>query len=450
MVLYISRINEPEMRGVIKLEAIKMKYGRVEVNIHFQSDNFLGLLQSGGRAEKESEEQVILQALANPVGTLKLRETVKPGEKICIVISDITRAWQKMDFYLPYIVDELSSAGIEDKDITFLCATGSHRSQTPEEHRALLGERLAPRFKIADHDCRDEANLVRLGTTSFGTPVIVNRTALECDHLILTGAIVFHDLAGWGGGKKSILPGISSFESIMANHALSLDPWVGKGLNPLVRCGNAEDNPVNLDMLEAAAYVNPSFLFNVIIDEDGNIGKAVAGDYIKAHEAGSRLVDEIDSAYIPEKADTVVVSAGGYPKDINLYQASKALINAKEAVKDGGNIILLAECTEGFGAVELQQMLEGFRDNRSREKALRESFSVAKYTGYLIAAIAERFNVILVSELKQRELVNSGIRTADIHEALDILRKTDFGRQSVYIMPSGSNTLPRLPGKCPE
>jgi nickel-dependent lactate racemase len=298
---------------------------------------------------------------------------------------------------------------------------------------------------VTDHDCRDEKNLVNIGTTSFGTPVIINKTAMEKDHLILTGAIVFHDLAGWGGGKKSILPGICSYESIMANHGLSLNSCIGEGINPNVRCGNIKDNPVHMDMLEAAALVKPSFLFNVIIDEQGNIGKAVAGDYLKAHEAGRHMVDEIDCVHIGEKADLVVVSAGGYPKDIDLYQASKALINAKEAVKEGGVIILLAECIEGFGGEEVQRMIEGFKDNYNREKALRESFSVAKYTGYLITEIAESFNVILVSSLNSRLLRNAGIQGAgSVQEALDIARQLKGDSMSVYFMPYGANTLPRL------
>lgn len=422
-----------------------MKYGREEVNIEIQMGSFLGLIQSKGLADTKSENEVILEALENPIGSRKLRDIVKPGETVCIIISDTTRTWQKMDIYLPYIVEELNMAGIDDVNITFLCATGSHRSQTKEEHKILLGKKLAGRFEVKEHDCRDEGNLVRLGTTSFGTPVIVNRIAVESDHVILTGAIVFHDLAGWGGGKKSILPGICAYESIMANHALSLNPYIGEGINPLVKCGNADNNPIHLDMLEAAAFVNPSFLFNVIIDEHGNIGKAVAGDYVKAHEAGRRLVDECDRVYIEEKADLVVVSAGGYPKDIDLYQASKALINAKEAVKAGGTVILLAECIEGFGGEEVQMMLEEFSDNCSREKALRESFSVAKYTGYLITKIAESFNVILVSSLDPEQLKDAGIQVVtSVEKALDITRQLKGCNTSYYFMPCGSNTLPSL------
>ncbi len=435
----------PKGKGVIKLEAIKMKYGREEVNIQSQAIGFLGMIESNNTENGESEEQTILKALKGPIGSRRLGEIVKPGEKVCIVISDITRAWQKMDVYLPYIVEELNQSGVMDKDITFLCATGSHRPQTEEEHRLLLGEKLAGRFSVTDHDCRNLSSMTKLGTTSFGTPVIINSKALESDHMILTGAIVFHDLAGWGGGKKSILPGISAYESIMANHSLSLKPGLGEGLNPYVRCGSSDNNPVHLDMLEAAAFVKPSFLFNVIINEDGNIGKAVAGDYIKAHEEGRRLVDEADSAQIADRADAVVVSAGGFPKDIDLYQASKALVNAKEAVVSGGYIILLAECCEGFGHEEVQLMLEGFGDCSSREKALRESFTVAKYTGYLISRIAEDFKVILVSSIEPGKLRNCGIHTAATpEEAMEIVKARALRDLKAYYMPNGSSTLPRL------
>lgn len=429
----------------MKLVSIKLKYGREEVNIQPEADSFLGVIQSRGLMNNKTEEEVILEALKNPIGSQRLKDIVNTGETVCIIISDITRSWQKMDLYLPYIVNELNEAGITDDSITFLCATGSHRAQTEEEHKSLLGEKLAHRFKVKNHDCRDWSNLVKLGTTSFGTPVAINKTAAESDHVILTGAIIFHDLAGWGGGKKSVLPGIAAYDSIMANHSLSLNPIEGEGLNPLVRCGNADSNPVHLDMLEAAAFLNPSFLFNVIIDENGNIGKAVAGNYVKAHEAGRQLVDEADSAYIREKADIIVVSAGGYPKDIDLYQASKALINAKEAVKEGGTIVFLAECIEGVGGEEVEMMLREFDNNSSRERALRDGFTVAKYTGYLIAKIAESFNVILVASLDPKQLVKSGIKVvASVEEALSISGAVKGSGLKTYYMPNGANTLPRL------
>lgn len=427
------------------LEAIRLKYGEEAVELQIDKSSVLALLNSKGIDDRKPEGEIILDALANPIESPKLSSLVKPGETVCIVISDMTRSWQRIDLYLPYIIEELNQAGIRDEDITLLCATGSHRKQSKEEHEVLIGENLAKRFEVIDHDCKAKEDLKQIGVTSYGTPVIINKHALEKDHIILTGAIVFHDLAGWGGGKKSILPGIAAYESIMANHKLSLNPNLGEGTNSLVCCGNAVSNPVHLDMLEAAAFVNPTFLFNVIVDEKGKIAQAVAGDYKKAHEYGQRLVDAADSICISELADIVIASAGGYPKDIDLYQASKALINAKEAVKKGGTIILLAECVEGFGGSEVQHMLEAFTDNSSREIALRENFTVAKYTGYLIAEIAETYRVILVAALEGEQLKNANITLAlSAKQALSIARERQGADAKLYIMPSAANTLPRL------
>jgi nickel-dependent lactate racemase len=444
-IMYKDVIELMLIKGGYLVKTTKMKYGSGEVNIQIDENNFFGYVQSQDMMEEKSEASIVLEALDNPIGSQRLRKLVRPGETVCIIISDITRAWQKPHLYLPYIIKELNESGTKDEDITFICATGSHRGQSEEEHKILLGEKLAKRFLIVDHDCRDNESLMNIGTTSFGTPVTINKIALKCDHIVLTGAIVFHDLVGWGGGKKSILPGISAYESIMANHKLSLNPNLGEGTNYLVRCGNVVNNPVHLDMLEAAAFVKPTFLLNVIIDEAGNIVKAVAGDYVKAHEAGQKMVDEADSFYIKEQADIVLVSAGGYPKDIDFYQASKALINAKEAVKKDGVIILLAKCSEGFGGKEVQQMLEEFSDNYSREKSLRENFSIAKYTGYLIAEIAETYNVVLVSSLNSKLLGNANIKAAvDVNEALNLAIQQKGIDAKIYIMPNGANILPRL------
>ena len=422
-----------------------MKYGTEEVSVSIPEQHLLGIIKSHSDNIKKHEEEVILNALQNPIESPRLGEIVSPGEKICIVISDITRAWQKMDYYVPYIIEALNQAGIEDEDIVFLCATGSHRGQTKEEHEILLGEKLSKRFQIIDHDCKDEDNMIYVGTTSFGTPVKVNKIAMDCDHILLTGAVVYHDLAGWGGGKKSILPGISAYESIMENHSLSLNPMMGTGLNPKVRCGNALDNPLHLDMVEAADFVKPSFLFNVIMDDQGNIEKAVSGHYLKAHEVGQQLVEAMDGVNIYKEADLVISSAGGYPKDIELYQASKALINATNAVKEGGSIILLSQCIEGFGHDEVEQMIVNYNSNQEREAALREIYTVAKYTGYLISEIAAAYDVILVSQMRPNTLEKINIKiVATVEDALEIVYAKNGMELQTYLMPYGANTLPKM------
>ncbi|MBC2581479.1 nickel-dependent lactate racemase [Clostridium sp. DJ247] len=422
-----------------------MKYGKEKVTFSIPDQNFLGVIESKEKTDKKSEEETILDALENPIGSEKLRHIVKPGDKICLVISDITRAWQKMSLYLPYIVDELNKAGISDDDIIFLSATGSHRSHTEEERKILLGENLYSRFTLYDHDALDEANQIYLGTTSHGTPVKINKLAAQCDHIILTGAIVFHLLAGYGGGKKSILPGISSYDTIMKNHAMCLNPELGSGSNPEVRSGKIIDNPIYEDMRQAADLAKPSFLFNVIMGSDGNIAYAVSGNYYEAHEAGCKIVNEMDCVYISEKADMVIATAGGYPKDINFYQTIKTVINAKECIEENGVMIILSECIDGFGNESIREIVQNYNSLYEREKALRENYSIAKYIGYYTTEVAEKYNFILVSSLPAEALSMANIHVVKtVTEALELAYKIKGHNLKTYIMPHGANTFPKL------
>ncbi len=427
------------------MSKIKMKYGKEKVDISIPEDNLLGVIKSNEHDDQRTEEQVITEALENPIASARLKDLVHNGEKVCIIVSDVTRAWQKMNRFLPYIVEELNKGGVRDEDIFFISSVGSHRKQTEEEHRHLLGDELYDKFEITDHDCNNKENLVNLGNTSFGTPVEINKKALECDHIVLTGAIVFHLLVGWGGGKKSILPGISSYESIMKNHAMSLSPKVGEGSNPNVRSGNIKNNPIHHDMLEAASFVRPTFMFNVIMNSEGKIGHAVAGNYIKAHEAGCEIVDNKDGIKIGEKADMVIASAGGYPKDINLYQTTKTLINAKEAVKEGGTIIILSQCSEGFGNKPIEDMVRNYTTVLEREKSIREDYSIARYIGYYLSEVADNYDFILVSEMNQELVENAKVKVVrTIDEALDMTYKQKGKDLKTYLMPQGANTLPKL------
>ncbi|QZY56204.1 nickel-dependent lactate racemase [Crassaminicella profunda] len=424
---------------------MKMKYGRGKIDIQIPKKNLIKVIESNSKDVNNAEEEVIIDALNNPIASAPLYQLVHPGETVCIVISDVTRLWQKMSTYLPYIVKELNEGGIKDEDILFISATGSHRKQTKEEHKLLLGEELANRFEVLDHDCLEEENISYLGTTRFGTPVKVNKKALERDHIILTGSIVFHLLAGWGGGKKSVLPGICAYESIMKNHALSLSPNFGEGSNPLVRSGYTEKNPLHLDMLEAASFVRPTFMFNVIMDTKGKIAHAVAGNYIKAHEAGCKIVDEMDGVEIEEKADVVIATAGGYPKDINLYQTCKTVINAKEAVKKGGSMIILSECSEGFGNDHVQEMIQNYDTLEERETALRKDYSIAKYIGYFISEVAKDFQFILVGNMDEKLVEKANMRIVKtIDEALELVYHKNGKDVKTYLMPYGANTLPKL------
>ena len=425
------------------MKTVKMKLGHGYVDVSVPEENLLGVILKEVPASTMTEDEVILAALAKPIGAPRLKEIVKPGQTVCVVVSDVTRAWQRMHVYLPHLVNELNEAGVKDKDIRFLCALGYHRNQTPEEHEKQLGKALLERFGITDHDCMDKANLVTLGKTSRGTPVTINKIAADADHLVLTGCCTYHPWVGWGGGKKSILPGISSIESIQHNHLMVMDD---KGRQrPEVRSGNIQDNPMHLDMLEVASIVTPSFMFNVIMGHDGKIARAVCGHFEQAHAVGRKIVDDLYAVPIKELADITISSQGGYPKDIDVCQTGKGIYHTQEATKPGGTIIILSDCSEGIGPPDANTIFLGCGTNAEREKEVRSLFTVAKYVSYYMCTAAEKWNIIIVGGGDPALLKRTALKTArTVEEALEMAFARGGRDQKIYLMPQGSSALPKL------
>jgi lactate racemase len=424
------------------MTTLKMKLGTGYVDVTVPDENLLGVILKDV-PPSAPEEQVIQEALEHPIGAPRLREIVKPGETVCVVVSDITRAWQRMWVYLPFIVKELNDAGIRDEDIRFLCAIGYHRMLTEEEHAKLLGPELANRFKMTDHDCLDKSSLVNLGTTSRGTPITINKIAAEADHLVLTGACTYHPWVGWGGGKKSLIPGIAGFDSIQRNHPLTMDES-GKQ-HPRVRSGNIEDNPIHLDMIEFALKVNPSFIYNVIMGHDGKIARAVCGDLVEAHEAGCRIVDELYAVPINDLADITISSQGGYPKDIDVCQTGKGIYHTQEATKPGGTMIILSDCSEGLGPPDSNTIFLECSTNEEREKEVRNLFTVPKFVSYYMCTAAEKWNIIIVGGGDPALLTKTAFKTArTVAEALEMAFQQGGRNQKIYLMPQGSSALPKL------
>ncbi len=184
------------------MKEINMKYGRDKMRAFIEEENLLEIIESNDFKKSKTEDEIIAEALYNPIDSERLKDIVHEGEKVCIIISDITRSWQKPYKFLYKIVEELNEGGVKDEDIIFLSARGTHRKQTREEHEILLGEKLSKRFEVYDHDCFDEESMTYLGDTSYGTPVMLNKKAVECDHIVITGAIVYHFLVGWSRGKN--------------------------------------------------------------------------------------------------------------------------------------------------------------------------------------------------------------------------------------------------------
>lgn len=425
-----------------------MKYGQEEFEVHLPPELIAAELEPNRiDLPQRTPAEHIRWALDHPIDSAPLKELVRAGEKVCIVISDVTRRWQSPETYLPILVAELESAGIRDEDILILSATGTHRRQTREEQIGLVTQAVYDRVRVEDHQCTEEENLAYVGTTSRGTPVWLDKRALECDHILLTGGVVFHFMAGYGGGRKSILPGISGRETIMKNHNLALNPGLGSGSNPNVRSANMNDtNPVHADMMEACSMVNPTFLLNVVVNDEQEIIAAFAGNWVTAHRAACDLVDRMYGVPVKEKTPLVIASAGGYPKDLNFYQTIKTLSNALEVVADGGTLILVTKSEEGFGSEDTQRQIAGFATMEEREKDLRENFSIGAFIGYLFAESAEKYHVIAVTGMAQEDFGTARIHVVKtLDEALELSRRLNGGRDlRATLLPHGANTLPKF------
>ena len=425
-----------------------MKYGREEFEVHLPPELIAAELEPNQvELPQRTPAEHVRWALDHPIDSAPLKELVKAGETVCLVISDVTRRWQSPETYLPILVAELESAGVRDEDILILSATGTHRPQTREEHIGLVTEAVYDRVRVVDHQCTETEQLAYVGTTSRGTPVWLDKRALECDHIILTGGVVYHFMAGFGGGRKSILPGIAGRETIMKNHNLALNPGLGNGSNPQVRSANMNAaNPIHADMMEACSLVNPTFLVNVVVNDDQQIIAAFAGSWITAHQAACDLVDRMYGVPVREKTPLVIASAGGYPKDLNFYQTIKTLCNAREVVEDGGTIILVSKSEEGYGSADMERQVAGYPTMLEREKALREDFSIGAFIGYIFAECAETYHMIAVTDMDR-----AAFGTANIHvvktldEALALSRQLNGGKDlRATLMPHGANTLPKF------
>ena len=396
-------------------------------------ENLLGVLTANQVSPGLTGEAEVLRALREPIGSEPLGQIVKPGEKIAIVTSDITRPMPTYKV-MPALLDELYAAGVSKEDITLVFALGSHRKHTVEEQKKLAGERAFNEIRCVDADADD---CILLGTTAKGTPVEITRVVAEADRRICLGNIEFHYFAGYSGGAKALMPGVSTRAAIQANHSMMVLPQC---------CAGAlETNPLRMDIEEAGAICGIDFILNVVLSEHKEILKAVAGDAVAAHRAGCAFLDTLYSKPIPEKADIVLVSQGGAPKDLNLYQTQKALDNAKHAVKDGGVIILIGSCKEGMGEHTFEEWMREASKASDLIDRIRMEFRLGGHKAAAIAMVLENADIYLVSEMEE-ELVRTAFLTpkASAQQALEDAFKKLGAHATVLAMPYGGSTLPKL------
>ncbi len=374
----------------------------------------------------------IERALAQPIGTPPLRQLARGRSNAVILISDISRLCPTY-LFLIRLLDELNEAGIGDDRIHVIVALGLHRKQTEDELRQLAGDAAYRRVRVMNHSAMSE-DCVFLGTTSLGTPVEINRIVAEADLRIATGNIEPHALVGISGGVKALVPGAASHRCIECNHSLS-QRYTARPGDP--------GNPVHRDLEEAQQLAPIHFLFNVIVDHERRIIDAFAGDVAEAHRIGAERAAALFVVPVHRKYDVTVVSAGGHPKDTQLYQAIKSLKNAASITRHGGDILLVAECEEMFGNGIFQFWMETMQDRAEMVDKLKRQFVLGAHKILHIDEVLQKHRVHIHSRIPEPIVRLIGFEPArNLQAAYD--RLTADRSRSVALMPCGALTFPQM------
>jgi len=409
---------------------VELGYGKEKVSVNIPDDNVQAVLKPNKVEMGSTGIAEVKRAILNPIGSNRLKDVVSEGERVCIITSDITRP-MPTKLVLPVVVGELNEGGIADQDITVVFALGNHRAHTEDEKKYLAGDAYS-RVRCID---TDQTKVVRLGTTSFGTPVDVFQEVARADRVICLGNIEYHYFAGYSGGAKAIMPGVSTTAAIQLNHS--------KMVEDTSAAGRIEGNNVRTDIDEVARFVNIDFIVNVVLNEEKQIIKAVAGDYIKAHREGCAFLDKLYKIRIEKKADIVLVSPGGYPKDINLYQAQKALDNAKHAVQDGGIVILVASSKEGLGEKVFERWMMEAKSPSDMVEKIQKQFELGGHKAAAIGMVQKKADVYLVSDMDADFVRSMFFKPfAAMQDALNSALRIKGNEASVLVMPYGGSTLP--------
>ncbi|MCS7115333.1 MAG: nickel-dependent lactate racemase [Nitrososphaerota archaeon] len=414
-----------------------LPYGKTEVCLRIPARNFLGSIEPKEKPGVPDAKAEIKRALKEPIGSKRLDEIVKPESRVAIVV-DAAYGPAPSHIMVQSILDDLSGAGVKDENVTVIFGCGAHKAVADEEAVRILGEEVLKRVKALSHNSRAQ-DLVYLGVTSkHGTKVYVNRIFAEADVKILTSCVRFHYYAGYSGGGTGVLPGVSGEDTIRANHAMLL--------NPNARVGVLDGNPIHEDMVEAAKMAKVDFTLNVVTNSKGDVVKAFAGDLEQAFYEGVKVVDEMYRVSVNRRADIVVVSPGGHPDDVNLFQAYGAVESALEAVKRGGVVILAAECSEGYGNKAFYDWMVNFKDLKIVEREIKRNFVFGGHGAYYLLRALQKAQIILVSVMPDYYAVNVfRLKTArTVNEALNQAFKMVGDNAKVWAMPYGNLTLPEV------
>lgn len=418
---------------------ITLKYGSETKNVTICGAASIETILPRQMSEIDDLRQAFLDAVTDgAIDSLPLREMVSSSDLVTIVVSDITRSWMRQDLIMPMLVEYLhDEVGVGYEQITILIALGTHRPSTPDEMVHICSEQVCRKVKVIDHDC-DADDLVTVGTTSRGTIVQVNPLVIGRKVIVL-GGTVHHMMAGFGGGRKNILPGVAGRETIRQNHRRALDPEKAMS-DARVGCCKLRDNPIHEDMAEAAGMVPVAYSLNLVVSSSGKHAGIFGGSLDAAWKASCDFQRACYEVPIDHQADIVLCSTGGYPKDMNLYQGCKGMLNAMRALKPGGIMLWLCKCPEGGGAPDYFDWLTPLRDGRLDE-ALRADFTIGGYIFYLTCEqLHLASHVYTLTELSDELVRPMGMEAS--RDLSELMAKIDFTGKSVYVLPYAGSVVP--------
>jgi len=416
---------------------VSIPYGRRQLKFKLPASQVGEILELQCLPGVKDGVSAVRKAVCSPIGSPRLREIARPGKKITIVINDVTRPAPSR-LMVEELTRELGGVGVRDREISLLIATGSHRPTTREELNNILDPGLLERFRIKNHDCKDGDALFNTGVTKNGMRVTVNKLVSDADIKILTGVITPHQTAGYSGGRKSVIPGIAGLSTLRAHHSFPIRPF-GEML------GILNGNRFHEEALEAAKMCRIDFILNAVLNDKKETVKFVAGDLEAAHLAGAELCARMVTVDLGQQSDIVITSPGGYPRDLDLYQAQKAVAVAELAVKNGGVIILAAKCEKGLGG---ERMVAWLREAADPQEVIRRFGREGYYPGtnkaFLYARALCRAKIIVVSDsLSEQDLESLFFLSASrMEQALQMAGEHVGPNPSIVIIPNGCNVIP--------
>lgn len=412
-----------------------LPYGSTGLRVELPDGAYLAVPQ-GYRQESADPVDLVGRAITVPLGCPRLREIATGKRTAAIVINDATRPYPARMLVEALLV-ELRLAGIQETDVTLIVATGNHRPCTHRELTAMLGPELLSRLRVVNHNAQDYGSLVYIGSTPAGIPIWVNRCFVDAQVKILTGLIAPHPAAGYSGGPKSVLPGISGLETLRIHHSFPFRPY-----KPAL--GRALGNPFYEEALSAARQVGVDFILNVILGPGGEVAGVVAGEVGIAHRRGMEICEQLWAIRIPHLFDAAIVTPGGYPRDRDLYQAQKAVAAAEMVCRPGGPIVLVAELREGLGwaatwlekAYRPEDVVERFRTEGYTKDASAKCFMWARaLTSHPVLVVSDR-----VSPGALRALFLTPAQ--DMREALRFVTGRLGGTGRLVVMPFACSIVP--------